>query len=153
MEHLSRANCRENIYTAPSIPQSPSRSVGSRLLSTAGLPQKPTTLCSSSPASRARDDRSPRSPFAILTFPQFTNSPKIRSLRQGWPTSPWAVLSSRYVLSRVPSGNPNSTYSSACFRCSFERRFAFFSWTPADRRLLTGCSCIPAKSSSELLSG
>ena len=126
MEYLSPVNCRVCIYMAPSTPQSLSCSIHSRLLFTAVLSQTPTTIRSFSPASSARDDRSFRSPFAISTSPQFTNSPKIRSLSHGWPTSPWVVLSSRYVLGRIPSGNPNSRPSSACFRCLFERRFVFF---------------------------
>ena len=85
-------------YIRRLVPHLPSRSVRSHLLSTAVLSQKPTILCSFSPASSARDDRSSRSPFVISTFPQFTNSPTIRSLIQGWPTSPWVVSSSRYVL-------------------------------------------------------
>jgi len=130
VEHLSRANCRGYVYTAPSTPQSGFCSVHSlfslSLLFTAVSSQIPSILLSFSPASSARDDRSFRSPFAISTSPQFTNSPSIRSLSQGWPTSPWVASSSRYVLGRIPSGNPNFKPSSACFRCLFERKFVFF---------------------------
>ena len=48
-------------------------SCGRRLF--AGLSQKPTNLHRFSPASDARDDRPPRSPFAISMFHQFTDSP------------------------------------------------------------------------------
>ena len=47
---------------------------------------------------------------------------------------------------------PNSALSSACFRCSFGRKFVLLS-TPADQRVLTGSSCISAKLSSERRSG
>ena len=128
MERLSPVNCRGHIYTAPCTPQ---RLPHSGLLFTAVLSRIPTTLCPFSPASSARDNGSFSSPSATPTFPQFTNSPKIRSLSHGWPTSPWVVLSSRYVLGHLTSGVPNSTRSSACFRCLFERKFVFFGpqWT------------------------
>ena len=135
-----------HVYMEP-IFRSPSSSAHSEHFLAAGLKTKarPPQL----QASSARDDRSPRGPFAISSSPQFTNLHD-RLPSQDWPISPWAVSSFLYVPGHVPRvlGHPYSPFSSALFRCSFERKCVSI-WTPADQQVLTVHSYTSAKSSLE----